>query len=530
MAVRKDSIVKILIAVLLLSTESILLLHQALYHGHLRNFTGGDGGVYYAASLNLIHGILPYRNFVFLQPPAIMIILSPFALLADLTSTRMGFEAARLLVYLVEFANCILLLWIIRWLSPIRIAIGLGVMALSVDMLETSGSILLEPFLITFCLGGIALIFERDKLTLSKKRVFISGLLFGLGGATKAWAIVPVVVLLITVLTSYRENIYQFSSGIVAGFGATVLPFILLCPRQLFDQVILTQAMRTREPPSTIGRLLDLVGFPGFSQLLFPAFFVTSSAALLLLGFGLTMNSQLRRFKRHRSPLEKFVLWTVGTIAAMLLLARPFFFHYPAFLTPFVAILLSIQPYSHPTTKNTRDQSSLTTPLVITAITCLMLATAVLDYYRAQDPPPGTDWIAVEFMNYIPSGSCLLAWPVSFALLSNKYTGDSPKCPHVVDWYGTERYYARGKSVSHDALTSNQQFQDAVQTWVKKSGSIVLGFANLGIDANNIRFIETHFKFMNSDPSFAYRSVFNIALGVRVPNNMVHQQCLVCAP
>ena len=45
---------------------------------------GYDDGVHYAAAASLIHGRLPYRDFLFLQPPAMVLAASPFAWLGSL--------------------------------------------------------------------------------------------------------------------------------------------------------------------------------------------------------------------------------------------------------------------------------------------------------------------------------------------------------------------------------------------------------------------------------------------------------------
>ena len=507
---------KAIIVTVLICFEIILSLNQILHNAHLANFNGGDGGVYYAATYNLIHGVLPYRNFVFLQPPLILIILSPFALLGEVTSIRLGFETARLFVYLVELGNCFLMLWIIRWQNPIRVAIGLGILILSVDMLQTTATILLEPFLILCCLGGTALLFEQSEITKSLRRVLSSGIFFGLAGATKLWAIVPVLVLFIILLFKDRKNTFWFFLGVTASFALVILPFIFLCPSQLIHQVILTQAARTREPPSTFGRLLTFVGFPGFSQVLYPAFFTIVSSLLLIIGSILTVHSQLLIRPRRRQPLETFALWTVLLSASMLLLARPFFFHYPAFLTPFVSLLLAVQPYAYPSKTKSRTHISISTPVIIASTVSLMLATATLDYYRAEDSPTGTYSLPVQYMDNIVRKGCILAWPVSFALLTNQYTGYLPSCPHTVDWYGTERYYAPGKSVNSDSLIQNVSFQKVVLSWLEKSSTVMLGFSNLGIGTNDTRYIDTHFRLLNKGPGLAYQAIFHILIGVRV--------------
>ncbi|HWD24554.1 MAG TPA: hypothetical protein VG368_03755, partial [Acidimicrobiales bacterium] len=56
-------------------------------HG-LFGLTEYDDGVYFGASLRLIEGVFPYRDFVFVQPPGITVVLAPFAALSHLIGGR----------------------------------------------------------------------------------------------------------------------------------------------------------------------------------------------------------------------------------------------------------------------------------------------------------------------------------------------------------------------------------------------------------------------------------------------------------
>ena len=55
-----------------------------------------DDAVYFSAATGLVHGRLPYRDFLLLHPPGIVVALSPFAALGALTTDSTGFLVARL--------------------------------------------------------------------------------------------------------------------------------------------------------------------------------------------------------------------------------------------------------------------------------------------------------------------------------------------------------------------------------------------------------------------------------------------------
>src|SRR5215203_3727531 len=81
-----------------------------IVHG-LMNY---DDGVNFAAAIGLVHGQLPYRDFLLLHPPGIVLALSPFAGLAQLTSDATGFVVARIVFMVIGGINAVLVDWFLR--------------------------------------------------------------------------------------------------------------------------------------------------------------------------------------------------------------------------------------------------------------------------------------------------------------------------------------------------------------------------------------------------------------------------------
>src|SRR5579859_5964676 len=79
-------------------------LYQVLRPGYLTGITEYDDGVYFGAALRLVHGAMPYHSFVLVQPPGIVVLMAPLALLARATSSETGFAVARLLTALAGAA------------------------------------------------------------------------------------------------------------------------------------------------------------------------------------------------------------------------------------------------------------------------------------------------------------------------------------------------------------------------------------------------------------------------------------------
>jgi alpha-1,2-mannosyltransferase len=89
---------------------------------HAGNLTGVleyDDGVHYAAGLALLHGQLPYRDFVLLHPPGIALLMAPVAALGELIGEPAAMALARLGIIAVGLMNAALLARLLRRASPL---------------------------------------------------------------------------------------------------------------------------------------------------------------------------------------------------------------------------------------------------------------------------------------------------------------------------------------------------------------------------------------------------------------------------
>src|SRR3954466_1430046 len=75
---------------------------------------GYDSGVYYSAADALTHGRVPYRDFILLHPPGVMVALVPFAVLGRLTTDHAGFVAANTIFNALAAVNAVLVVLIAR--------------------------------------------------------------------------------------------------------------------------------------------------------------------------------------------------------------------------------------------------------------------------------------------------------------------------------------------------------------------------------------------------------------------------------
>ena len=139
--------------------------------GGLFGFGNYDDGVYYASATGFIHGLLPYRDFLLLHPPAITLLLAPFAAVAQLTSDSYGFAAARVAWMLLGAANAVLIWKILRPIGLIAAAFGGFGYAVFYPAIYSDNSTLLESPATTALLIAILLLqpLVHDRLVASRQ-------------------------------------------------------------------------------------------------------------------------------------------------------------------------------------------------------------------------------------------------------------------------------------------------------------------------------------------------------------------------
>src|SRR5262249_40264324 len=170
-------------------------------------------------------------DFVLVQPPGISLLMAPVALLGKVTGTDPAFATARVLTACAGAASVLLVGLIIRHRGVLATVLACGIVAVYPDSVFASHSVLLEPWLTLFCLAGAWAIFQGDQLTVSCRRLIQGGLAFGLAGAIKAWAILPVILVVgLCWPLCGRRRAALYLGGLCAGFALVVVPFVAAAP------------------------------------------------------------------------------------------------------------------------------------------------------------------------------------------------------------------------------------------------------------------------------------------------------------
>jgi hypothetical protein len=474
-----------------------VLLLQMVVIGIRLNVPGYDGSVYYGSSLLLLHGFTPYHSYAFLQPPGIVVLLTPFALLGRLTTTAAGFDAARVFVCLVSAANVVLLGYLLRWRSTWSLCVGLALACFYGDSVIAGSSVFLEPFLVFATLAAFVLVFRGESFYKSPMSWLGAGIALGLGTSIKIWGVVVFVVLLVPALRFGARVLACYLFGYAASLAAVSVPFFLLAPNQFIHQVVVDQA--TRSAAGSIGvvaRVANLVDFSNFEgrhriDLRFVIVAAVGITAVVVFATILrriiTSKSDARLKRAGVTDLELASFFTVLLLLAAFLSARQFYSHYGAFAVPFIAIVISS------VVARVLEVSSLraVTAVLVVVLVLIMSVSVVRQMFTGHHQPRVGDALA----RVVPADTCTLSWNPAPLMLSNRFDAGDAKCAVVLDVFGTEIADSNGYGESKvDA--SNAVVQQQVTAWFHESDVVVFTVPlNKNLDLGHIAkdYLISHF-------------------------------------
>jgi alpha-1,2-mannosyltransferase len=404
-----------------------------------------DDGVYFGAALYLVHGVLPYRDYAFVQPPGLPVLLAPLAGLAGLVGSRAALGAARVLTVLAGAADALLAGALLRHRGPAAAGVAAGLVALSPTMLASEHTLLLEPYLLAACLAGLLLAFDGDRLA-SPRRLVAAGAAFGVAGALKSWAILPFAALVAVAAVLDRRRLAALVLGAAVGFGVLCLPFVLAAPRGFIDDVVLAQLSRSPGVRVPTGyRLLWMTGLealPGLKTPLRDAEHLADAAGLAV---GLVLLARARAL----SALDATVVLSVALVVAGLLWPPEFYYHYAAFAVPFGALACGVassflapgrgwQPrrtgrVAGGTPARTRQARCAAVLGALVLVGALALPRLVR-FSRAWLRPPD---LGPAVAAAIPRGACAESDQVSLLILANRFSAaGGRRCPPLLDATG----------------------------------------------------------------------------------------------
>ncbi|MDA8208923.1 MAG: hypothetical protein M0Z92_07995 [Actinomycetota bacterium] len=398
---------------------------------HLGGIIEYDDAVYFGTSLLMTHGLLPYRDFVMVQPPGVPTLMLPLAFLAHFFGTRSMLEATRVVTCMVGAANVGLVGYLLRRRSIGAVVVGTGFMTVYASSVLTSQTLLLEPYLNLLVLGALAVLLAGEHLAPSWWRILLAGGLLGMAGAVKSWAIMPAVIVAVVVALRSRRDLLVLGAGIAAGFALLAGPFFMADPGAFVRQVVLDQFGRAGHRTAFALRVGYLTGFP-----ISPISETAWVAAPWLVAAVTGLAYPFFRVRARLSDSERIVLACLAVVLVAMLVPPDFFYHYAAFLAPFAAMAWA---YAWERLRPLRAARRRLPPwaLVPVALGAMAVASAVhLSGYQTGVVDPSAVVKAV-----VPAGACVVTDTEEISILSDRFFASAPGCPVIIDAFGTDLAY-----------------------------------------------------------------------------------------
>jgi hypothetical protein len=418
-----------------------------------------DDGVYLGMAMRLLQGALPYKDYALLQPPGITIVALPAALIGALTSQVTGLAVARVLSVLASTACVPLAGRLVRHRGAVACAATAGLLAVYPADVLSARTLLLEPWMNLACLLAANLAF-RDGQLKSPRWLAWAGVALGCGVAIKFWSGAPAAVLLAVCLivrptagASRIRRAVALVGGGLGGFAVLAGPFVLADPSGFIHGTLLDQASRVGSRPPTSLRLAHITGLidilardgkilgPGtVDHSLFAMGAEASTRAVAVglpayaaafAGIALIAAGYLSGL-RQRTPLEWFALATAVIATAAILWYSAFYYHYPDFPGPWLAVAVGAAVASLAARiKGSAGPARLARRVVAAAVAVVICAVAAVEARELAAQHVQVSPANVSAL--VPAGSCLVADQVSFAIAANRFTAPSANCPDILD-------------------------------------------------------------------------------------------------
>jgi hypothetical protein len=410
-----------------------------------------DDGVYLGAAIRLLHGTLPYKGYAFLQPPGILVITLPFAVISKLATAKIAMASARLATACAS-AVCVALAGnLVRHRGVLVTTVTCGLLAVYPADVMAARTLLLEPWMNLCCLLAATAAFRAGRLA-GPRRLALAGVALGFATTIKFWAAIPAAVLLAVVLLEPGQRWARVRWYLLAVAASFVVPIAALAgsaPRGFLRDTLLYQATRVGASTPLALRLDHLTGLTlvlgGHGLAITPnsytLFQADSTASMEATSVGLALPLVVTiaaaaliafpyaRWHRDRSALEWFALATAVLAAIAILSYSAFFYHYPAFPAPWLAIAggAAAGAAAHVVTKE-RVQRTLAAAVAIAVVAVVAVASVEVIqvngvYVR------GNPYVA----DSIPAGACVVSDQVAVTISANRFTAAGPGCPDVVD-------------------------------------------------------------------------------------------------
>jgi alpha-1,2-mannosyltransferase len=424
---------------------------------------GYDDGVYVGAAIRLVHGVLPYRDFVFVQPPGISYLLTPFALVGLAAGSHVTLILGRFLTVLVAAANPVLAGWLVRPAGRAAVAVASLLLAVWPLTVAADAQVLLEPYLVFFVLLGAVVLFGRGDDP-SRRRLIVAGVLLGFACVIKVWGVLPAAAAVIVWMPRWHKAGRWLTAGIVAGAVIPCLPFLLVAPHAFIHEVFADQLSGHGVQGSTpLGqRLLLISGLRGVSAFstsisaVTAVFVVVALAVVLAFGIG----------RSRRTRLDWFVL-LAAVVVFIGSVAGPVMYNHGSYVpAAMLALLIAVLVGARPVIDARWPVVSMALVGVGAAVLLVGQSASYAESYLSEGTSAGL------LATYVPVGACVLTDLPSELIAADRFTPSADGCPAVVDPFGM--YLAENGTLPQSGPPFAEAFTNQWFTYLEQADYVVL--------------------------------------------------------
>lgn len=320
------------LAILVAAIAFAARLTPLLRGGGLYGLGNYDDGVHFAAAVGLTHGLAPYRDFLFLHPPGVILALFPFALLGHVIGDANGFAVARLAWMTLGAVNAVLVMRVLRSSGPgPALLAGLFYAVFPPAVYSEQSTLLEAPATACLLVAVNLLTVRRQSQAIGRRAALLAGVLVGVSAGVKIWGVVVVAAVVAWYAVAQgRRRSATVLVGAALGVTVVCLPFFVVAKGAMWRMVVLDQLGRGRTGVAMPVRLKDLLGLAptGRSGTVTPLL-----AAAVLVALAVCVLA-------WRTPPGRLGLGVLAPVTLLLLATPSWYVHYAGLAAAPFAILV----------------------------------------------------------------------------------------------------------------------------------------------------------------------------------------------
>lgn len=411
--------------------------------GGLHALLGYDEGVYFSGSTALVNGLVPYRDFVLVHPPGLLLLLSPFARIGSLTTDPTGWALARLFIMIIGGVNAALVVIVARRVTLTAAVVAGGLYALWSPAVHVERTTMLESFVL---LGLLVALVALPRPAAHPTAAIVAGAFLGLGASVKLWGLVPLVVIVGWLVVNRAWRTFAIVAGTAAAVLAlVVLPFAWLAPKRMWDMVVLGQLQRSDGGTARAARLVRMsnLDLPSITRSHALGAVVTVLLAVLLLSVIIVAWRG-----EPRSRLWVALLLVQG---AVLMVVPVYFDGYSSFIAP--ALMLVTGTAAGVVLRRARAAPRANAVGARIIVWGLVVSACGLGIYRSDirgEPNPTSPSAVTAAESAVRPAQCVASDSPGLLLLTDTLTRDIARgCPVLIDVDGTIYSIDEGRNSEH---------------------------------------------------------------------------------